>query len=291
MHHIGNEYLELSVRHTGAELCSLQSVRTGLEYLWDANPEFWANSAPILFPVIGMMKNGGYTLAGKHYEMTRHGFARNNPNFVLIDDTENTLTFSLSQNTDTLRLYPYEFRFTISYQLDQNRLRVTQRVHNLNDFEMYFSLGAHPAFCCPRHWGEAYSDYYLEFETQEDAPIWPITDGGLISSEPEPFLQGSKKLSLSRELFAKDALVFKNLRSKSVALKSENSKECLTVSFPEFPFLGIWAKYGANFVCIEPWLGIADAENTSGKIEEKEGIIRLEPGLMFSSTYTITIEE
>ena len=285
-----NEYLAIHVKQAGAELCGIRSQRTGLEYMWDAQPEVWANSAPVLFPVIGMMKNGGYYYKNQWYSMLRHGFARNNPNFVLTDDTHG-LRFSLGHSPETLAMFPFEFRLNVNFTLHGQTVRVEHQVHNLGNETMYFSLGAHPAFRCPRHWGEAYSDYYLEFNQPENSARWQVGTQGLIGTKTTPFFDHTRRLMLDKELFAGDALVFKDLKSTEIALRSTQSQEVLTVQFDGFPYMGIWAKYGGNFVCIEPWQGIADSETATGLIEEKEGIIALAAGASHTATYSVRIAE
>jgi galactose mutarotase-like enzyme len=154
---------------------------------------------------------------------------------------------------------------------------------------MYFSVGGHPAFRVPLAVGTDYTDYYLEFDQEEDAPRWPISKDGLIERESLPLLEHQKMIKLTRELFAKDALVLKGLRSSGVSLRSARTERGLRMEFPGFPFLGVWAASGADFVCIEPWCGIADSVATDQQWTGKEGINRLEAGENFERTWTLTL--
>ena len=291
MHTIENNQLRVTVKETGAELCRIQSATTGLDYLWDGNPDIWPSHAPVLFPIVGELKEGTYNYKDNTYQLNRHGFVRNNPKVRLTDSTDRSLRFSLSYDEDLLLAYPFRFEFHISFTLDGNKIIVSHEVKNLGEDTMLFSLGGHPAFCCPRQNGENYDDFYLEFEQRETVSRWLLTDKGLLSGETEQVLKDTKNLPLFHRLFDHDALVFKDLKSTKVSLKSRKSDQVVVVHFGDFPYLGIWAKPKGDYVCIEPWHGVADSHDTDQNLETKEGIIRLPGGGVFTASYTIEIIE
>jgi len=288
---IENEILKIGVNELGAELCQIQSKSSGKEYMWDANPDIWGSYAPVLFPVIGAVKNGFVLINGKEFKVPRHGFIRNNPNLVLVEETENSLTYGLKFSEKTLAIYPYEFEFQIKFSLEGNKIIVHHKVANLGRDTMFFSLGGHPAFKCPVNEGEVYEDYYLEFEKVENASTWVLEKDGLVGNKTKPIIVDSNILPLDSGMFDNDALIFKNLNSGSVSLKSRKSPQVLHVNYSDFPYLGIWAKPNADFVCIEPWLGIADTFDTDQNFETKEGILNLAPGATFTASYSIEINE
>jgi galactose mutarotase-like enzyme len=288
---IKNDHLKISIQETGAELCEIQSTVTGRDYLWDANPDIWASHAPVLFPVIGAIKNGFAKYKGGEYAVPRHGIVRNNADVKLIEETENSLTFGLKYSEETLKIYPFQFEFLITYSLDGNKIVVHHRVLNHGSEEMLFSLGAHPAFKCPLHEDETYEDYYLEFEAVENDSTWLLSKDGLVSNETRPVLEHTNVLHLNAHLFDGDALIFKHLISKQVSLRSTKSGQVVTVHYDDFAYLGIWAKPGGHFVCIEPWLGIADSADSDQNFETKEGILKLAAGASFEATFAIEINE
>lgn len=290
-HTISNELFTVKIQHKGVELASLKSKITGLEYMWNANPDIWGSHAPVLFPAIGSFKNGICTINGINYKIPKHGFIRHNNQLQLIEENEHSLLFELNYSDELLKIYPYKFRFLIRFELNQNELIVSHTVENLDDKDIYFALGGHPAFKCPWNSNDSYENYYLEFEKTELAERTLLSDAGLISDKTELVLDNTNKLELSKDLFNQDALIFKNLKSKSVCLKNKNSKNYLKISYYDFDYLGIWAKPNAEFVCIEPWLGIADHENTDGNFLKKDGIQKLGRAKEFISSYTITIKE
>lgn len=290
-HSISNDKLEVSILQTGTEICSIKSVRTGLEYMWDANPDIWGSHAPVLFPAIGAIKNKEAIINGKPYQVPRHGFVRHNEDIRLVSSTSDELKYQLDYSAETLKVYPFKFQFNIIFRLEESKLTVLHQVKNLDDQKMYFCLGGHPAFRCPVHAGEKYEDYFLEFEKEENASTTLLSPEGLITDVTEPMIENSNILNLRSDLFNRDALIFKNLKSQSVSLKSRKSEQSLTVSYQEFNFLGIWAKPNADFVCIEPWLGMADHENTDGQFHQKEGIVQLEAGEEFNASYKIEIHD
>jgi galactose mutarotase-like enzyme len=288
---IQNEFFHIEVLAKGAELCSIKSTNTNQEFMWQADPEIWGSHAPSLFPVIGCLKEDGFIHEGKEYPMPKHGFIRNNEDIQLHSKSENELCFVLKSNESTRKVYPFEFEFYIHYILDGNKLQVKHDVINTDQSKLFFCLGGHPAFTCPLKHGEKYSDYYLEFEQKETAHTWKIVDNGLIGQEGKLILDENDRIELTPNLFANDALIFKNLKSSFVQLKSKNSNFTLKVSLDDFPYLGLWAKPNAAYVCIEPWIGIADSYNSSREFSEKEIIQSLDPQKTFSAAYTIEITE
>ncbi len=289
MHTIKNKKFQVSVKKKGAELCSFRSLSNSIEYIWTAEPNVWASHAPNLFPIIGCLKEDAFLYKGKEYACPKHGFIRNNDNVLLLDETESSLTFGLIYTEETLKIYPFQFEFQIKYLLEDNKLTVEHTITNHGNDTMLFSLGGHPGFNCPIHKEEQYSDYYLEFEKPETAPTWHVLESGLIGNETRPVFDESNKINLHPYLFNKDALVFKNLNSSKVTLKSKRSGQVLSMEFKDFPYLGIWAKPNANYVCIEPWLGIADSVDSNRNFEDKEGILSLESNKKFIASYNIEI--
>ena len=291
MHSIKNNILQISVKEAGAELCSIKSISSDKEYIWQGNPEVWAAHAPNLFPIIGCLKEDGFLYKGEEYKCPKHGFFRKNNKVSLIDKSKDSLTFGLGFDEETLKIYPFKFEFEIKYILRGNKIIVEHTVINKGDEEMLFSLGGHPGFNCPMNSDETYSDYYLQFEKPETAETWHVEPNGLIGKNTTPIFDEPTKIKLHPKIFDNDALVFKNLNSSKISLKSEKSNQVLTVSFKDFLYLGIWAKPNSDFVCIEPWLGIADSVDSSRNFEEKEGLIKLAVGKTFVANYSITIDE
>lgn len=290
-HTISNEHLEVSILQKGTEICSIRSLKTGREYMWQANPDIWGSHAPVLFPAIGAIKNKEATINGQSYAVPRHGFVRHNEDIVLIDQQENSLTYRLEYSEKTLKVFPFRFRFLISFTLEENRLTVAHEVHNQDNQTMYFCLGGHPAFACPVDANTSYEDYYIQFEHPETADTTRLSDDGLLTDRKERILDNTDILPLRNDLFDEDALIFRELKSRKAALRSKKSDHAVVVRFDDFSFLGIWAKPNAPFVCIEPWLGIADHENTDGDFAEKDGIVSLPAGEVFTADFSIEILE
>ena len=286
---IQNDYLSVEVQAKGAELMSLYNKKEQLEYMWSGDPAFWGKHSPVLFPIIGELKNNTYYYNNKAYQLGRHGFARD-MEFTVTEQTTSSIGFSLLSNAGTLQKFPFEFGFDIEYLLQQDWLTVTYKVKNTGNGDMYFSVGGHPAFKVPLVEGADYNDYYLEFNEPELAGRWPISAEGLIETDAEPFLLNTNKLPLRKELFYRDAIVFKNLRSDTVRLRSSKHDKGIEFNFPGFPYLGVWAAKDADFVCIEPWCGIADSVNSNQQLTEKEGINRLAPQGIFERSWGVGFE-
>lgn len=288
MPELSNGKVHIVIAEKGAELQSI--VRTDLqqEYLWSGDPAFWGKKSPVLFPVVGALKNSSYTHEGKNYTLGRHGFAREMI-FTVTEQTADSITFSITDTADTMLVYPFRFRFSVRYTLQDTRLTVTYLTENTGDSTMFFSVGAHPAFKVPLTAGTSYDDYYLWFNKEENAGIWPLSEEGFIERTPKPYLGRSHKLPLHKSLFYKDALVFKNLSSTAITLKSDVTPHGVEMHFDNFPYMGLWAAKDADFVCIEPWCGIADNVDASGELSEKEGIHFLAPKEIFERQWRVNL--
>lgn len=268
------------INHKGAELTSFKS--TNQEYIWEGNPKFWGKHSPVLFPIVGTLKNNCYNYKEKEYHLPRHGFARD-MNFNLVEVSENKAVFSLSSSVETLKVYPFNFELQISYTLLNNKLEIGYQISNKNDFEMPFSIGAHPAFALPNN----FENYSLGFDSNEILTSFEL-ENDLLSNKTNTILLKENKLPLTYSLFEKDALIFKKLRSKKITIL-ENNTPLLLVEFSDFKNLGIWTKSNAPFICIEPWLGYSDTIEASGNIVEKEGIQYIGSEKLFNCHFSVEI--
>ncbi|PXY41290.1 aldose epimerase [Flavobacterium cheongpyeongense] len=276
---ISNSKLKASIKHLGAELFSL-SDNQNKEYMWNGDPNYWPKHSPVLFPIVGSLKNETYRFNEKDYHLSRHGFARD-LEFLLIEKTESSATFSLSNNEETLLKYPFKFELQIMYKLEETKLIITYQVINKGAIHLPFSIGAHPAFALPKD----FSEYSIEFEKEEKLDFFLLEDG-LISDKTETLAASKKVVPLNYQLFENDALVFKTLESNSLTIL-ENSKPYIKVDYKDFPNLGIWTKENAPFICIEPWFGYSDTLQKYGDLFKKEGIVILEANQTFNASFDI----
>lgn len=278
---ISNSTLSASIKHSGAELFSLKDNQDK-EYIWEGNPDFWGKHSPVLYPIVGTLKDNTYTINGKEYQLPRHGFARD-MDFQLIEKTENSAVFSLKSDAETLKKYPFEFELQLIYTLENSTLNIGYKVINNSKTKMPFSIGAHPAIALP----EKFENYAFEFEKEEVLKYY-ILENDLISNKTENLETTENLIPLNYKLFENDALIFKSLESNSLTIL-ENSKPYIKFDFKDFPSLGIWTKDQAPFVCIEPWLGYSDTAENSGDLYEKEGILVLDTNQTFNSQFSITV--
>lgn len=285
---IENEKIRAIINPLGAELVSLLKLDDNTEYIWDANPAFWGKTSPVLFPIVGGLKNETYFYEGNENKLPRHGFART-MNFEIESQSQNSVVFLLKNNIETEKVYPFEFELRLIYSLKANKIELKYQITNPNTKILLFSIGGHPAFKCPIENELNYDDYYLEFNQNENLERWPLNAEGLVLDIPIEISKNTNKLILTKELFYEDALVFKHLKSDCVTLKSQNSPKQLKFEFKNFPYLGIWAAKNADFVCIEPWCGIADSAETIQNLETKEGIVSLKSEGVFERSFSIEI--
>lgn len=266
----------------GAELKSL--IVNGRELMWRADPAFWGKTSPLLFPMIGTLKDGKTLINGEEYRITKHGFARD-MELTPEDISPNSVMFSLEQNDATKAMFPFDFRFTVRYTIKADGLTVTYRVRNNSDKPMPFCIGAHPAFACD---GDM-TDYRLEFPKLESAAVPNYNlDTGLHEENNRRELMNEETVRpLSHEMFYDDVCYFDKLRSRSVQLLGKDNKG-VRVDFPDFTSLGVWQAKDAPFLCIEPWCGSADFDDCTGVFAEKRGIETIQPDTEKAFTYSIT---
>lgn len=270
--------LELHVATLGAEMTSLS--RGGHEFLWNAGP-VWPRHAPVLFPIVGRLRDDTAFIQGRPYRLTQHGFARD-MEFTIESQSASEVVLRLTHDDRTLERFPFRFELQIEYAVLKDDVTVRYAVANEDSSTMWFSIGGHPAFSCPPETGP----YRLEFDHDEMAERY-FLDQGLQSGRRERML--TRPLEITPSLFDLDALIFKNLHSKAVTLTTAAGQRILTLSFEGFPYLGVWSKPGAPFICLEPWFGVADARDAQIPFESKEGITALEPGQSFVCQYRIQV--
>lgn len=279
---ISNSKLAATINHKGAELISLQRIDSKKEYIWEGNPAFWGKHSPILFPIVGTLKENTFTYKNKSYQLSRHGFARDMV-FDLINQTENSLIFSLKSNELTKGNYPFDFELQIKYTLKDSELYITYKVINKDSETMYYSIGGHPAFALPNK----FENYCLQFEYGESLISYKL-ENDLLSDKRITISLNQNQLPLTYSLFENDALIFKELHSKQIQLL-ENNLPILNFRFKDFPNFGIWTKQNAPFICLEPWAGYSDIINATGNISEKEGIQNLESKTSKEHSFSIEI--
>ncbi|MEO6812988.1 MAG: aldose 1-epimerase family protein [Ginsengibacter sp.] len=282
---IANDHLVVRINEKGAEL---QSVKlNALEYLWQADPKYWGKHAPVLFPIIGELKDGKYIFGNKEYHLSRHGFARDKM-FEEKKTADNSAIFTLHSNEDTLAVYPFEFILQVQYEIKQHTLYCSYIVQNISDEDMYFSVGGHPAFNVPLNDKLKYDDSTLEFNNDRTLKRF-LLDNGLTNDNTETLTLDNKKLPLKSSLFYNDAIVLKHINSDQVKLYSDKDPHGLKFRFEGFPYLGIWAAKDAPFVCLEPWCGIADNIYHDYQLKKKEGINQLAAGATWKRTWSVEL--
>lgn len=282
---LSNGPLRCVIATRGAELRSLQDTCAQDEYIWQRDRAVWGDSAPILFPVVGRLRGGGYLHRGRHYRMPIHGFARHAA-FLVQEAHPHSATLVLRESPETLALYPFRFVLRVSFILDAHCLHVRYRVFNSGLEDLPFSLGSHPGFRLP---SPRSGGWTLAFSDEED-PLCYRLDGDVLARDPEPLvLAGGRRITLTPDLFARDALIFKRIRSRHVRLQERNGRVRLSVATGGAPSLGLWARPGADYVCIEPWHGYDDDAFVSEELGCKPGIVVLPPGKAFQTGYAVCV--
>lgn len=282
---IKNEHLVVDFSTRGAELQRIVSTGSNINYMWSGDAKFWGKFSPVLFPIVGALKDDTYLYQGQTYKLSRHGFARD-MEFEHNVASASEISFTLRNNEDTLKVYPFEFELVISYQLQGASLRCTYQVLNPSTKTIWFAIGGHPAFAAPLNNEGGYTDYYLQFNNDDELNFHHIV-ANLVLDDTTNIKLKDKILPLKHELFYDDALVFKNLKSNHIRLLNTKNYSGLNFHFEGFPYFGIWAAKDASFVCLEPWCGIADSVHHNQQLEEKEGMEKLAPGDQWTRSWEV----
>jgi len=278
--------LSAAVNPLGAQLSILRD-RAGRDLLWDGDPTVWTGRAPLLFPIVGELVRGSYRLDSAIYHLPRHGFARRKL-FDLVDSAPAAATFRLKADEATLQVYPFRFELDLHFALEGPTLSVTACVRNTGDSDMPASFGYHPALRWPLPFGRARSSHFIEFASDEPAPVRRLNADGLLTPQRQLTPVVRRRLVLADALFRDDAVIFDDIRSSAVTYGAVDGAR-IQVSFPDTPYLGIWSKPRANFICIEPWHGVADLEGFSGDFRTKTGVFTVAAGAELPIKMTITL--
>ena len=279
-----NSKVVATINHTGAELSSFLLDKK--EYIWQANPAVWNRHAPVLFPTVGRLKEDTYFVNGKPFHLTQHGFARDSE-FKLVSQNESSVTLELESNEQTLKVYPFDFKLSISYTLIESTLEVKYQIENPSQENLLFSIGGHPAFNCPLDpMKEAFEDYEINFHENSSEKEIYLLDGLFLSQSKGKISCPNGKLILSYDLFKNDAIIIDSEMPFKVSVISKKSNAGFSMEYGDFRWLGIWTKQaGAGFLCLEPWNGIADTTDHDQDFEKKLGINTLPPGEKYEAKY------
>lgn len=285
---IQSEFIKATINSHGAELTSLVDLDSGLEYIWPGDKKYWKRSSPILFPIVGKLLDDKYRIGNKFYQMLKHGFARDN-DFTMVKHTSDSVQYRLESNAEIYKIYPFKFIFNVTYRVYGPKIIITFEVKNIDRREILFSIGAHPAFNIPVN-GGTFEDYFIEFESVEPTGAYYLHKELINFNGPsDKSMFNGRKIPLAHDLFYDDALIFKDLASNKISLKNTANGRGVTIDFTNWPYLGIWQPKDAPFVCLEPWYGVADSPGNNNNFFEKEGLVTLDSGKIFSCEYSIYI--
>lgn len=286
---IQNNDLIVTVSARGAELQSIRSA-DGTEYLWQGDPAYWSSHAPNIFPYVARLTEGKYLYKGKAFGFGNHGLVRY-ADLAVAASAQDSVTYRLTSDEHTLRQYPFPFCYTMRYQVVGNRLVMQTTVENTGSARMYFAVGGHPGFRVPLEKGLAFSDYYLEFDEPADPYRILLADSGAVTPRQERYaLQDGRRIPLSHRLFDHDAIVLYNT-AKAVTLKTEKGNRSVSVSFPDFRYVGFWhkPKTDAPYVCVEPWTSLPSREGIVENLALQADLLFLDPGRQYQTAWWIEI--
>ncbi|WP_308784031.1 aldose 1-epimerase family protein [uncultured Blautia sp.] len=284
---IKNQYLAVEISSSGGELRSVRDSE-GTEYLWQGDPDSWEERGPNLFPYIGRTTRQTYTYQGKEYHMPLHGFLIGSE-MELADRTDDSLSLCLKTSQKTLVIWPFHFCLTITWKLDGSTLSVSCQVENQDEKTMYFGIGGHPGFHIPMDSSLVFDDYRIDFGKNASPQQILLSDDCFILEKNVPLeLEEGRYLPLSHELFARDAIVMKNM-PKEITIESPKSHRKIHATFPDMDYLGLWNCGNAPFVCIEPWSSLPSRKDLVEDLETQPNLISLKAGKKYVNTWSVSV--
>ncbi len=283
---LGSGALTARVDPLGAQLTALVDAQ-GRDLLWNGDPAVWSGRAPLLFPIVGELAGGRYRLGDRSFALARHGFARRSVFAILASTTDRAL-FRLRADATTLAAYPFQFELDVEFTVRDASLRIAALIKNTGPSDLPASFGFHPALRWPLPYGQPRATHVIEFAEEEPAAVRRLNAQGLLRPEPQATPLRARRLALADALFTEDVLIFDQVRSRFVTYGADSGPR-IRVSFPDAPFLGVWTKPGAQFICIEPWHGIADPEGYTGDFSLKPGIFTVAPGATRAIEMSLTV--
>ena len=285
---IKNETVSAVISTAGAEIKSFKRP-DGFEILWQGDPKYWAGQAPVLFPIVGALRNGKVKIKGDWYEMGRHGFARRQE-FAITAQTESMVEMTLTANEASKAVYPFDFEFKVTYTCTDCGVETKFTVKNPGNETLPFVVGGHPAYNNPvTAEGEVFEDYNIEFEVDEEqcCPEIDLKECLIDFTKTTLELKNEKIIPLRHNLFYRDALVFENYKSKYVRLVSTKTGKGIEMDISQFPMLGIWSCVNDGpYVALEPWVGCATLTTEGDDFEEKHNMVKLPAGEEVSYAFT-----
>lgn len=285
---IGSKQLQVTIKLTGAEMCSIVDLRDGCEHLWNADPKYWARHAPLLFPTVGESRDGSITVNGQAFPMKRHGFARFREYGVVHMDAS-SIRLRLESDAKTRESYPFDFVFETEYRVEGDTIHQSFMIRNTDNGPLAFQLGGHPAFAVPCGKSGAYTDHSIVLDKKGEYNRHLLTKDGLFSGDTRHFISASDRFDLYHELFEEDAIVFKNEGIKEASLVNNFTGKAVKMRFEGFSHLGVWSVPGAGYVCIEPWIGCADDVDGTNDIFKKDNAVTLKQGAVFEARLSISV--
>ena len=283
-----NAYLKVTVTTFGAQVKSVIRKCDGVEHMWQADKAVWGYHAPILFPHTGKVVDGVIETKGKTYKSAQHGFARLLEH-SFVDQSADTIVLELCANEKTLKVFPYDFRLISVFTLEGSTLHHTLTVENLDDDNLPFGIGYHPAFAIPFDNQHTAEDYELRFSETESPLCVNNLPHGLMHGNLYYLGSNIRSIPIDEKLFANDSHCMVNLRSQTLGIYEKDSGRAVECDISQFPYTLIWSKPGVpKFVCIEPWHSLPSPENGSTRWEEKPAAAILAPGEEWSCTLSTT---
>ena len=286
-----NEYLTVEIEDKGAQLAAI-TAKDGTQYLWQGNPDIWPRRAPLLFPILGRLKDSQYTLGEDVYTIPTHGFCRD-ALFAVEQHSDTCVSFHLSDSEQTREVYPFAFALTVTYTLEDNRLIKAHKVENHSQQEMYFEVGGHDGFRAPLVQGEKMDDYAIRIPGLDAIQPYAMNEEMMLVPKNIIIPLQNGRIPLKPYIYGLDTIILDQLPQSKAILVDGQDRPRVTLEFADFPYLGIWTQkkdYDTNYVCIEPWTTLPDGTFVGRGLKDKAGIRTLAPGQSETLTYTTTFE-
>lgn len=286
-----NQFLTVEIEDVGAQLASI-TAKDGTQYLWQGDPDIWPRRAPLLFPILGRLKDSQYTLGEEVYTIPTHGFCRE-ALFAVEQHSDTSVSFHLTDTEQTRAVYPFAFALTVTYTLEENRLIKAHKVENRSQQTMYYELGGHDGFRAPLAAEEKMRDYAVRIPGLEAIQPYAMNEELMLIPKNVIIPLHDGRINLKPSVYGQDTIILDQFPQSKAVLVDGQDRPRVTLEFGDFPYLGIWTMnkdFDTNYVCIEPWTTLPDGTFVGRGLKDKAGIRTLESGQSETLTYTTIFE-
>lgn len=275
--------VEVVVSAAGGALQHIRERSSNFEYLWQDAAGIWSGPAPVLFPIIGGLREKAIRWDGRRYPLRNHGFARDRI-FTVQQNDATTVTLELIGGGPEDDSFPLPYRLELTYALQGRSLRVSANITNPGSDVLPVGIGFHPGL------NVTFDDHATLTVTSDGPLIQLVKDpaSGFLTGERRLWTAQSRELPLTGDAPGRGAIVLAASAPVTATLTDPATGHRVRLVSPS-PYFGIWRRVrpGADFICLEPWWSTTDPVAPYDDLRAKPHLPHLAPGATLVADFTL----